>query len=418
MIVRFRLALSICAFALLTACASDKYLSNAGHAAFDKRDWTKAAEAFGKDAKVSGANQVLFLMDEGVSLFEARQYKEAIDVFLKAETLAEIKDYTSISEEVGTLVTSDNVRGYKGEDFEKVLINVYLALAYSAQGNIEDAQVEARKINQLLYRMIHEGKRNYQESPFARYLSAILWESSGNYNDAYIDYKKTYELEATFPGVGSDLIAMAHKMGFRDEEQEWKKKFPSAKPRDAELPQPLRTAPAAGELVAIFEKGRGPKKIPRDGRNGDSSLPRYIPRYSEVARARLKINGQETSSFVPALDIVGTSTRYLEDRVGRMLAAKMAGVAVKGALAYGVAKLTKSDDAGMLAFIAMLASDRADLRAWQTLPAELEIARIPLPAGTYDVQMDILGWSGEVIATRSYPKLDIRAGKKQFIVGR
>lgn len=400
----------------LGGCASDKYLTNPGHAAFDRREWTKAAEAFAKDNDKPNSNQVLFLMDQGTALFEARQYKEAIDVFLKAEKLAEIKDYTSISEEVGTLLTSDNVRGYKGEDFEKVLINVYLAMAFSAQGNIEEAQVEARKINQLLYRMIHEGKRNYQESPFARYFSAMLWEADGNWNDAYIDYKKTYELDPAFPDIGRDLLALSRRQGFKDEEQDWAKKFPNVKARSLGRADPTHGKKAEGELVVIFEKGSGPVKIPRDGQ--DSSLPKYVPRYSRSASARLRVNGEEMPAFASGIDVVALSTRYLEDRIGRMMAKKIAGAALKGAVAYGVAKATKSDDAGWIAFIAMLASDRADLRAWRTLPAEFQFTRVALPAGKYDVKLEVLGWSGEVIETIDYPQLEVTAGKKKFIVGR
>jgi tetratricopeptide (TPR) repeat protein len=386
---------------LLGACASDRYLANPGHGRFDHRDWAGAAEDFAKEAAKPGANQVLFLMDQGAALFEARRYRESNEVFLRAEKLAEIKDYTSISEEIGTLATSDNVRGYKGEDFEKVLINVYLALGYAALGEVEEAQVEARKINQLLYRMIHEGKRNYQESPFARYLSAMLWESAGEWSDAYIDYKKTYELDPAFPDIGRDLLAIAKRGGFREDIDDWKQKFPDVTPRGAELAEPKRGVPAYGELVLIFEKGAGPRKIPRDGQ--DSSLPRFVPRYSNVARARAIIDGTHLESFVTALDVTNTSIRYLEDRIGRMAAAKLAGTIAKGALAYGVNRLTKSEDLGWLAFFVLLASDRADLRHWMSLPAELQLARVPLPAGKHNVHLEVLGWSGETIETIDSP---------------
>jgi hypothetical protein len=171
----------------LSSCASQNYLNNKGHQLLRNREYGAAADVFKADAYKSGSNQVLFLLDYGSSLFSSQKYEEAIKVFLEAEKLCEIKDWTSISEEVGALATSENVRGYKGEDFEKVLINVYLALAYSSIGKIEDAQVEARKINLLLYKMIHEGKRNYEESSFARYLSGLLWETTGDFNSAYID---------------------------------------------------------------------------------------------------------------------------------------------------------------------------------------------------------------------------------------
>ena len=389
-------------------CASDRYLASSGHKDFAQHNYAKAAEDFGKDAKDPGQNQLLFMLDEGSALFANHQFKEAIDVFLRAEKLAEIKDYTSISEEVGTLVTSDNVRGYKGEDFEKVLINVYLAMGYASLGMFEDAQVESRKINLILYRMINEGKRHYQESPFARYLSGLMWEATHNVNDAYIDYKYTYGLNPNFPKLGSDLIATSHKMRFFDEEADWKKKFPGQSARV--IP------PGDGELIVIFERGQSPIKIPRDGR--DSNLPRFIRRFSEESGAQILVNNEVKGQVESVLNIEDLSIRYLEDRISRMAAAKLGGLAVKGAVAIGVGKLSNNSDLGVLAFMALAATDRADLRSWKSLPADLEMLRLPLKAGSYKVDLQVLGLSGNHLRDIVFEKVDIKAGKKVFVVGR
>lgn len=319
----------------------------------------------------------------------------------------EIKDYTSVSEEVGTLVTSDNVRGYKGEDFEKVLVNVYLALAFAAEGKLEDAQVEARKINQLLYRMITDGKRNYQESPFARYLSGMLWEADGQWNPAYIDYKKTYELAPDFPDLPADLLEAARRMRFGDEYARWAQLFPNAKPRRVEA--------GHGELIVVFQKGLGPRKYPR---NQDSSLPRYVPRYSDVGSARVLVNGQNVAIPQTVVDVTELSTRYLEDRIGRMTAAKIAGTATKAAIAYGVGRASDNEDLGWLTFLLLAAADRADLRCWQSLPSEFQMARVPLPAGTYDVNIEVLDHSGGVLKTVPMPGTRVLAGRKIFAVAR
>ncbi len=389
------------------ACASDRYLSNPGHSYFDKKDWSRAERAFAKEAKESGSNQLLFLLDQGVSLFEKREYAEAAELFLKAEDLAEIKDYTSVSEEVGTLATSENVRGYKGEDFEKVLINVYLALTYAAQGKLEDAQVEARKINLLLNKMITDGKRNYEESPFARVLSAILWEASGDWNAAYVDYKLAHELDASFPGLGDRLIALSGKLGFRDEESKWRQAYPRA---------PVRRWPRdEGELVVFFERGKSPRKVPR-GEN--ASLPRLEPRSYQEGALEVRVSNHDPVRTSTALDIERTSIRYLEDRIGRMAARKLIGMAVKGAIAAGVGAKSKDSDLGVLVFYALMASDRADLRSWLSLPAEIQMARVPLPAGTYKVSLRILDGSGDELRDLGEEEIDIQPGKKIFKIAR
>ncbi len=389
------------------ACASDRYLSSPGHGYFEKKDWARAEMAFEKEAKEPGANQLLFMLDQALALFANGDYKEATEILLKAEELAEIKDYTSVSEEVGTLATSESVRGYKGEDFEKVLINVYLALGFAAQGKIESAQVEARKINLLLNKMITDGKRNYEESPFARVLSAILWEATGDWNAAYVDYKLAHELDPAFPGLGERLIYAANRMNFRDDEMRWRQAYPQAKAR--------RWSRDEGELVVFFQRGKSPRKVPR-GENG--TLPRFVARSYGDGDLSIAVTGLDPVRTQTALDIEKTSIRYLEDRIGRMAARKLLGAAVKGAIAAGVGAKAKDSDLGVLVFYALMASDRADLRSWLSLPAEIQMARIPLMPGKYRVGLRVLDGSGDEMRDLGEEEIVITPGAKAFKVAR
>jgi len=392
----------------LAGCASDRYLAHSGHSAMRAKNFESAANAFEKESQTSSTNQLLFLLDRGSALFSAGQYDEAAKVFLKAEDIAEIKDYTSISEEVGILATSSNVKGYKGEDFEKVLINVYLALCFSAQGKVESAQVEARKINLILGKMIREGKRNYEESPFARYLSGILWEMNGSYNDAYIDYKKTYEMDPEFPEIGRDLLATSKKIRFHDEYRKWSEIFAQETPRSFQRGE--------GELIVVFERGLGPVKVPR-GYN--ATLPRFVPRFSPEGFARLTVNEQVVGSTENVLDIETLSIRYLEDRIARMTAAKVAGIAVKGAIAAGVGKATESEDLGWVVFHILQATDRVDLRSWRSLPGSLQMLRVPMRSGVHQVKIEVMGHDGHsVLFEKDFGEIEVKAGKKRFLLAR
>jgi len=392
---------------LLGACASDKYLGSPAHAPFDRGDWAIAERGFEQASKEPGANQLLFMLDWGMALFEQGKYAEAAKIFLKAEKLAEIKDYTSVSEEIGTLATSDNVRGYKGEDFEKVLINVYLAFCFAAQGQTEEAQVEARKINLLLNRMITEGKRNYEESPFARVFSSMLWEASGDWNAAYIDLKLAHKLDPSFPGLGEGLITLSNKLGFGDDERRWREAYPEAQAR--------RIKKGEGELVVFFELGKSPRKVPR---SENSSLPRFESRYFSERGLEVQVKGLDPVRTASALNIEGTSTRYLEDRIGRMAGKKMLGTLAKGAIAAGVGSKTDNSDVGWLVFYALMATDRADLRSWMSLPAEIQMARIPLMAGDYDVKLRVLDSSGGTLRELPDRKVSIKGGAKAFVIAR
>lgn len=389
------------------SCASSSYLGNTGHSAFKRRDWLAAASAYESSAQKPGSNQLLFKLDQATALFNAGHYREAIDIFLEAEKIAEIKDYTSISEEVGVLATGQNVRGYKGEDYEKVLINVYLALSFAALGEIESAQVECRKINLLLNRMIDEGKRNYEESPFARYLAGLLWEASGNFNSAYVDYRLAHKLDPKLPGLGSSLIYASNKLGFRDDESRWRQEFP-----DVPL---LKDKKGFGELILIYQQGQGPRKVPRFE---NPRLPRYVAQNGPDAVAEVIINGESVGSTERLLDIAGTSIRYLEDRIGRMAAARLAGTVSKAAIGYGVSKMTKNEDLGILAFLVLDAMDQADLRSWSTLPNSLHLKRVLLPEGEHRLELRILDLGGQELRRLDLGNVLIKDQKKVFRVAR
>ncbi len=383
----------VAALVLLGSCASQSYYNDSGHYLMTQRRFAEAAAEFSSKSQKAGKNQLLYLMDAGVAYFDSQNYEAAIEHFLRAENLAEIKDYTSLSEEAGALLTSDSAKLYRGEDFEKVLINVYLALAFAAIGKLEDAQVEARKINLILYRMINEGKRNYQESPFARYLSGIIWEAGGDLNAAYVDYRYVQQLNPSFPGIGSDLIYLANRLGFRDQERQWREQYPNVALRARRSER--------SEIVVFFERGHGPLKEPRDG--GNSSLPRFVPRYSNEAGARVLVNGMEQGKMLSGVDIENTSVDFLESKMGKLIARKLLSATVKGAVAAGVS--SKSDDAGLgfLIFQLLMAVDQADLRCWRSLPAEIQMLRIPVQAGVHEVVVQVLDYGGA-------PHREIRLG--------
>lgn len=386
-------------------CASMSYQRNAGHRYFDSGECLRAAQVYGESAEKSQANKLLYLLDQGTALICAMKYEEAINVFLEAEKIAEIKDYTSISEVTAAVVVNDNVKSYVGEDFEKVLINVYLALAFASLGKDEDALVEARKINQILYRMINEGKMPYEENPFARYLSALLWENSGEWNDAYIDYKKTYDLNPNFPGIGEDLIRSASKLGFRDELRKWKKEFPGNEKN--------YLAKNEGELLIFYQQGKSPKKIPQHGDH--NGLPVYQDRYYHHLKLRLVGDDFTEEEQRVVLDIAYLSKKYLDAKMGSLVGKKLLRTAVKGAVAAAVGKASDDENLGWLTFYALMAMDQEDMRSWLTLPAEIVMLRKRLKEGKYNLKLELLLPNGSLYETIDIDEEYIRAGKKNFL---
>jgi hypothetical protein len=363
-------------------------------------------EAGAEKQEPDGKDLLLYLLDAGLALHSAGQLDESIKYFREADKVAEIKDYTSLTAETATLLISDNSKSYKGEDFENVLISVYLSINYALEGNFEDALVEARRVNSKLYKMVNEGARKYKQNAFARYLSAIMYESQGNWNDAYIDYKNTNDLRPGFPGLGRDLWRVATLNGMDDEAERWDAAYHLTE-ADHEAARALMPKAGQSEIIVIYENGISPVKKPNPAFR---SLPKFYPRFNPVRQATVEVNGQNRALTQKLEDIEATAIENLDEKYGGLIAKKIGGIVAKEVVGDVIAKETNSPLIGFLAKTAMYASDSADLRSWNLLPRDLQIARITVPPGAYAIRVLPIG--GRASGSRT---VQVASGKKVFV---
>jgi uncharacterized protein len=389
--------------ALLLGCASARMQDTESDNLFRQGQYDAAAahleEGLQKQGD-SGRDSLLFTLDVGLALHSAGKYEESNKYLLKADKLAEIKDYTSLSREAGTLLTSDNIKDYKAEDFENVLINTYLSMNYAMMGNREDALVEARRTNQKLYMMVSEGKRKYKQNAFVRYISAILYEADGAFDDAYVDYKNTYDLMPNFPGLGRDLWRLAILNENEEDAQKWDQTYHLTK-ADHDIAMVAGPKSGRGEIIVLYENGISPIKKPNPQ---FKEVPKFYPRPNPVYNADVVVNGNVMGTTAVLENIEATAMENLEEKYGGMVAKKVAGLLVKGAVGYGVGQVTKSPLLGFLTTEALMFSDQADVRSWNLLPKDLQVLRIPVVPGTYTV--------------RILPKGGVPSGEKIIQVGK
>lgn len=361
-----------------------------------------------------GRDQLLYLLDLGLALHSAGQFEESNKVFLEADKVAEIKDYTSLATESGTLLVGENIKDYKAEDFEYVMISTYLAMNYALAGNNEDALVEARRVNRKLSLMVSQGQRKYKQNAFARYLSAILYESEGDANNAYVDYKMTFNLEPDFPGLGKDLWRMAHVLRMSDEMERWDERFGLTAEDHKEAKRVLPKT-GNGEVIVLFENGISPIKRPNPRWN---SIPKFYPRSNPVTHAEVELNGKVVGPTARLHDIERTAIENLEEKYGGMIAKKVGGVVAKEVVANQIENRTNSPVLGAIARVAFYASDQADLRSWYLLPKDLQIARFAVDPGVYKVRL--LPTRGPAGAPAGAPptvekEIRVEAGRKVFV---
>ncbi|RZM24897.1 MAG: hypothetical protein EOO88_21245 [Pedobacter sp.] len=387
-------------------------------------------------------NKLLFYMEKGRTSHLLGAYTESNLYFNLADSLLERGLGGTMDAAVGTLLNPMS-QTYKGEDFEKFMIHYYKALNYVYLNKPEDAIVEARRItiqSQEQDDKFANAKNRYAADAFSLMFQGLLYEHTGDLNDAFISYRNAAELylkqpDTTYYGtkipvvLKQDVIRTAALNGFEDEKQRFERIFNLKAPASA----------PGGELVFFWENGLAPIKQERDfvlarGSNGDFAFtdgnivvpfyesyyggnfneksvqslrvayPVYVSRASYFTGATLD-NGKDSVRLQQTENIGVLAFKTLEQRFAREMAKTLARLAVKKGAETLVSESAKGsgrngkDDAllkgiGYGLQLYNLLSEQADTRNWQTLPATISYVRIPLQNGDNTINLTLSGPNG------------------------
>lgn len=362
----------------------------------------------------ASGDQLLYLMEYGTALRIAGRFEESNQVFMQADRMADEVDYVSISRTAIATLGSEEMLQYKGESYEKLLINAYLAMNFMMLGKRDSALVEVRRINDKINRIRNEGREDYEYNPFAIYLAALLYETNKQYDDAYIAFERVYKLAPDLPVLPQDLIRSARLARRPDALARWKAQFPGVQDPSEKIDR------SWGELIVIYEQGWGPRK---GFSYGDHRVPKLYPERAQTLWLEAQLQNlaspaktyQETSSMV--YDLESAAIRTLDADYSWMVARKIGAFVAKKVVADQIRQ--KNEALGLLADIAMQVSDRADLRNWSTLPQTIQVVRIAVPAGTY--RLKLTGLDAGMSPTgdqKQEEEIQIQAGQKRFYAWR
>lgn len=357
-------------------------------------------------ASTKDGDQLVYLLDYATAQQIAGQYQDSTKSYLAADRLAEAVDYNSVSRIAGSMLLSEEMKQYKGDTFERIFINAQLALNYLQMGNLDDALVETRRMNEKYVKLRSEDKQSFELNPFAKYLSAVIWEADRKYDDAYIAYSEAYKLDPTIQGLKEDLIRSA-KLSRRDDEyKRWKKAFPEVVEKSEWYDKGL------GEVVVITQLGWGPRKV---FSREDVTWPALAHVSSRTTSVRAEVGGLIADSRL-VYDVESAAIKTLREDYGALVARRLAGKVTKAVAADQLRQ--KNELLGALAWVAMNATDRADLRQWSTLPQTVQFIRLWMKPGNY--QLNLQGLSGGLPTEDRLENkaITVKAGRKTFIFWR
>jgi hypothetical protein len=406
----------------------------------------------------------------------AGDYQQSNAVLEQAEEELDRLYTRRISTETFAFMTNDTALPYEGDPYEQVLINVLKALNYARLGQWQDALVEARRIDHRLNVLSDRTKEKnaYRDDGFARYLSGILYESTGDVNNAFIAYRKAYEtFDATrawshtaVPSqLREDLLRTAEALHFTQELAEYRSVFPGTRWETSQALQQL------AQVVVISYNGRAPRKEDQfldlpisldalqlvllnrgfaqsnrysnqavdtvlyglNGRVVRVALPRLVPQKMHVTVDRVSLVPDNGTRVMVNTELVHNVTaladKALSERMAGITVKALARAATKFAMAEGAtrgAQQAAGKDAapwvgllvGLLTKGLAVASEEADKRSWQTLPDEIHLARVWVPPGRYQVQNRLGGESYDPLKPEAMRTLFLGPGETTVLLQR
>jgi hypothetical protein len=432
--VRTCIAISMCSLAL-GGCASYSSSFSVIQNDLADRQYDAALQEIEKQS-TSKNNRVLYLLNKGMVLSMKGDFAASNRALEDAKDEMDRLYATSVSENVLSFVVNDTTESYAGDDYEQVLVHLYMALNYLELGQTDDARVEALQIDTKL-REIGEKTpdSNYVEDAFSLYLTGMIYEDRGEWSDAMISYRQAYVAYKKYKQAYKvpiprmlkfDLLRLSKLHGLDDELAEYTKEFG--------IKQNEESADTSehGELVFVLNNGLAPIKRERyiDAGNPLSetkkriAVPYYESRTNNVGAARITVDDNSAhTELMENIDAIAKSS--LDARMPEIIARALArgGNNAKQNATQNPDNNHSSIMGTLWAMVVgTFTTQRADTRSWLTLPADIHMARLSLPPGEYNVKVELLGKGKkkyqrlQVLGTREYNDVTINKGKMTFLI--
>ncbi len=222
----------------LYSCTTYRNSLNSYYLNLHNKKFDKAIEEVTKNSLLKKErNKLLYNMELG-RLYQLDNNLEKSNQCLNyADALLE-SNFKNVKDVAVSNLVNPMTETYRGEDFEKFMVNYYKALNYLQLDKTDDAIVEARRIGLTSNRLAEKcnsKESKYCKDPFILNFQGMLYEVSGDWNNAFVSYRNAADIylskQTSYYGVSmpgqlkQDLLYSASMMGFADEQTKYEGLF-------------------------------------------------------------------------------------------------------------------------------------------------------------------------------------------------
>jgi hypothetical protein len=397
------------------------------HNAYYDNQLAAAETAVTEQLKRDRANADLIKLDralielaEGNAAASERSLREVRDHFEQLEGPDAIEKGISF-------LTDDNRRSYAGEDYEKVLIRAFLALA-NLMHDGGDAEAYSLQLIDKQEQIIAAGadkkgdnpKLNYPRIALAPYLRGILREATHlDYDDAERSYLAVVNWQPAFQAGRFDLeraagghhstpgngvlyvFALTGRGPYKEEA--------------VEVPSTVSLL-IAGEIVSAVGHQTVPPNV------APVKVPRIVARRGGPAAVAVSVGLQSVGITETITDITQLAIQQQEAIYPQIIARAVARRLLKNGIVYGgkeAVGIQKGSLPGLaidLAGLAWQATESADTRAWGLLPDRIQVLRLELPAGEHDIGLRPVNGGGTPLGRPAARHIRIADGRNTYLL--
>lgn len=370
-------------------------------------------------------DSTLFYLDRAALLHDGQQPRKSDELFEQAQQRIDDLYAKSVSASVGRLFLNDLTTPYYASDYEQALTFYYRAINFMQLGDTENAAVEARKAVTFLDYLRGHKTNGYNDDPFVQYVSSLIFESAGQRDDARIAREnavRAYE-KIGLPAPSFTVPAGADNMGeviiFH-----YNGRLPLKKSQTVSVAWDVLVARANSPVESRTKVDPAVQNALVAGIMGHAvtlSFPVLEKQSYQVAGSTAEANGRQVP-LQKAADLFLLAKQDLEEKlpaiwfrvatraVLRQVATVQAGRAVSKRSNEALGNMTERMTSVLGAVL-----ERADTRQWFTLPAEIYMTRLFLPAGKQDITLHFTNGNGETVSSYTFEDVAIKKGGRVFL---
>ncbi len=350
-----------------------------------------------------------------------------------------------ILQSASSYVVNDRLRPYPGYDYEKTMLLTHMALNQLAQGDFDQARVAIKQTHELEATIAEaRGKQLAEVEEDAKKRGALTsFKELNGYPVETIDNEAVNALRNSYQSALSHYLAgfVYEALGEPSLAAPGYRLANELQPNQPLLEEALRglderaSAGADGMVDTLFIIGTDSApalqsrqfSLPVATINGLVQVTVSFPVMADTgssATPEVTVDGHTTLAVAPITSIDLMARRRLKDDMTAIMLRASIRAASRAAMQAGLLQQGRGNDQaafGALAAFAVavgsIVTEKADERTWRTLPSEISIARVRLPAGAHSVTLQTPAGarSATVELSGRYAVVDLRLLRNRLI---